>query len=126
MRANQPILVLDFDGVLHSYASGWQGADVIPDPPVPGALEFCREAVRHFAVWVVSSRCSRPGGPAAIVRWLEEHHFPGSMVVSPDGVKPAAFVTLDDRAITFTGEWPTIEALRAFVPWNKRSARGDA
>lgn len=29
----KPILCLDFDGVIHSYASGWKGADVIPDPP---------------------------------------------------------------------------------------------
>ena len=34
--------------------------------------------------------------------------------------KPPAMVTLDDRAITFTGEWPSIETLLAFKPWNKK------
>jgi hypothetical protein len=34
---------LDFDGVVHSYRSGWRGATVIPDPPIHGTAEarFC-------------------------------------------------------------------------------------
>ena len=45
-----PILCLDFDGVLHSYTSGWLGADVIPDPPVPGYAQFLLRAVEVFEV----------------------------------------------------------------------------
>jgi len=33
--------------------------------------------------------------------------------------KPAAFVTIDDRAITFTGQWPSVAEVMAFKPWNK-------
>ena len=29
-----------FDGVIHSYVSGWRGAAVIPDPAVPGAIAW--------------------------------------------------------------------------------------
>lgn len=32
-------VVLDFDGVIHSYSSGWRGKTCIPDPPVPGIRE---------------------------------------------------------------------------------------
>src|ERR1700743_3429981 len=55
----KPILCLDFDGVIHSYASGWKGADVIPDPPVAGAIEFIREALKHFRVAIFSSRTNQ-------------------------------------------------------------------
>jgi len=35
--------------------------------------------------------------------------------------KPPALVSLDDRAITFMGEWPDIEVLKKFKPWNKKN-----
>ncbi len=114
---DKPILVLDFDGVLHSYRSGWKGPAIIPDPPVDGAREFCECALDYFKIWIVSSRCSQPGGVQAIVNWLTEHKFPMGISVSTDGMKPAAFVTLDDRAITFNGTWPDIQELIQFKPW---------
>lgn len=33
--------------------------------------------------------------------------------------RPPATITIDDRAITFTGEWPDMETLINFKPWNK-------
>ena len=40
----KPTVVFDFDGVIHSYTSGWKGTTEIPDPPVPGI----REAIEHI------------------------------------------------------------------------------
>ena len=36
--------------------------------------------------------------------------------------KPPAMITIDDRALTFDGTWPDLDALLAFKPWNKRNA----
>lgn len=69
-RYSKPILCLDFDGVLHSYKSGWKGAAVIPDPPVPGALRFVVEARNRFRVAIFSSRSHQWGGRRAMKRWL--------------------------------------------------------
>ena len=44
------ILCLDFDGVIHSFTSGWRGAGIIPDPPVPGALDFIKDATGEFVL----------------------------------------------------------------------------
>jgi hypothetical protein len=125
----KPILCLDFDGVIHSYSSGWKGADVISDPPVDGAMRFISDALEHFRVAVFSSRSNQSGGLAAMQEWTKTH-FEAFWVL--DGLqaakfaeiewpkeKPAAMVTLDDRAITFGGTWPSMEALKGFRPWNK-------
>ena len=160
---SKPTLVLDFDGVLHSYTSGWKGAAVIPDPPVPGALEFVVRALERFEVAVLSSRSHQWGGRGAMKRWLHNHltwlggcdpsnvHDPSYRVpewwsayiakhsamepwdhevdyaakrvvreIKWPIFKPAAIYTIDDRAHQFTGEWPTLETIAAFKPWNKR------
>ena len=123
---SKPILCLDFDGVIHSYTSGWRGAAVIVDKPVPGAVEFLHAATNDFEIHIFSSRSNHEGGIKAMKVWLK------IIIIETFGVipswfylikwpteKPPAMVTLDDRAITFTGVWPTITDLKNFKPWNK-------
>lgn len=126
---SKPILCLDFDGVIHSYTSGWKGATEIPDPPVDGAIGFMLDALKHFDVVIFSSRSGQYGGITAMKEWLYEHagqcwhetpDGPGIEDVRFVDEKPPALVTIDDRAITFTGEWPSMDALKNFKPWNKR------
>jgi hypothetical protein len=126
----KPILCLDFDGVIHSYESGWKGADVIPDPPVEGAIAFMLGALDKFDVAIFSSRSNQKGGIDAMRTWLQEHAGncwnespcgPGIEDVRFVKEKPPALVTIDDRALTFTGEWPNVDELMDFKPWNKRA-----
>lgn len=128
----KPIISIDFDGVIHSYTSGWQGPRTIPDPPVPGALSFMLDRLNDERPWDVvihSSRARYFGGISAMRAWLRKHA--GSMWWESVGCyglesvrfsrwKPAAVLTLDDRALTFTGAWPTLEQIKTFKPWNKR------
>lgn len=133
------ILCIDFDGVLHSYTSGWQGPRCIPDLPVKGAMQWlrsllsdpecvCTMAPRYldFDVQIYSSRSRYFGGRKAIKKWLfnefEKIGEPGQLIelIKFPLMKPPAFLQIDDRAITFTGIFPTIEEMKNFKPWNKK------
>jgi hypothetical protein len=139
LSMSKPILCLDFDGVLHSYSSGWVAAHFIPDPPVPGALEFLYNAIEHFDIVIFSARSSEDSGILAMRTWLEywarrelgndDERYRANAVINaictnpkawPTRTKPPAFLTIDDRALTFDGTWPAIAALKAFKPWNKQ------
>lgn len=129
-------LCVDFDGVLHSYSSGWQGASVVADDPVPGAMHWlCNLIDAGFDVQIYSARSSQPGGieamHKAIVRWLldddsgriqnEVFKFVDQNLSFPTE-KPAAYLTIDDRAICFNGDFDEVSPnkIRAFQPWYKR------
>lgn len=124
-KMSKPILCLDFDGVIHSYTSKWTRADEILDPPVPGAIRFLREALKHFDVAILSSRSHQDGGINAMAQWLMKNSLSEGFGtewlqhITWALEKPPAKIMLDDRAITFTGAWPPIKELLAFEPWNK-------
>ncbi len=92
------VVALDFDGVLHSYVSGYTGSRPT-DPPSPGAVEFVEDLVRRgFICVVVSSRAATTSGADGIRAYLAEHGFPWMLVTSQ---KLPAHAYLDDRAVAF-------------------------
>lgn len=138
----KPILCLDFDGVIHSYTSGWKGAGTIPDEPVAGAVAAILSYLDGgFQVAIYSSRSKSLVGRWAMKRWLgratadhwEQGHTPpclmeaecwGDAYAIVDRIKwpwfkPSAFLTMDDRALTFEGYWPSAAKLMTFEPWYK-------
>ncbi len=137
----KPTLAIDFDGVIHSYVSGWQGADVIPDPPVPGAIEALLGYLENFTVCIHSSRFNAwqetegrwPHPRAAIRHWFENNGISNALVnydadkfgldedrINLCATKPPALVTLDDRGWMFTGTFPSADEIKAFQTWQKR------
>lgn len=132
------LVCVDFDGVIHSYESGWEGAHVISDPPVPGAIEGLVALIKAgYQVRIFSARSSQKGGIEAMQKWLIEqyrkmpprwrmNHKSPEWFIGEIGFpksKPPAFVTIDDRAITFDGHWTRVlDTVDNFVPWNKKEA----
>lgn len=150
----KPILCLDFDGVLHAYTSGWQGAHVIPDKPVAGAMDFILRAQERFTIAIYSARSKSIRGRWAMQGWMQRHlaeHWWNAVYLKnaasidktwtnhdcwdaaydwADDIladikwpwfKPSAFLTIDDRALTFNGDWSSYDpaVMATFRPWNK-------
>lgn len=118
---SKSIICTDFDGVLNSYSTPWQGPGVIPDPPVPGAIEWIQAMQREFTVVICSVRCHQIEGIDAIAAWLTKHGLPQPALQDLEltDIKPPAMVYIDDRAWLFKGSFPTAEDLWQFRPWNK-------
>lgn len=96
-------VAFDFDGVIHSYTSGWKDYGVIPDKPVKGIKKVLKSLYkRGYSIVVMSSRASTIEGRLAIRDYLEKNGVL-KYIHSITCEKPAAFVTIDDRCICFDG-----------------------
>jgi hypothetical protein len=134
----RPILCVDFDGVVHSYTSGWQGPLVISDPYVPGFFKWAIEVTKVFDIAIYSSRTKEPGAVTKMAEWLGTQSVSAIIAGEVSGDfewpklfdhisfpvdKPAAFLTIDDRCILFKGDWdnPQLDPIYMinFKPWNK-------
>ncbi len=138
MTAFKKIICVDFDGVIHWYRKGWQGGEIYDDP-VPGAIEWLimLSSDNDFEVAIYSSRSKDSLQLDAMKIWLrsriseillkaysnmnlmEERVERQMSKLSFPTQKPAAWLTIDDRAICFKGEFPTVFDLHNFKPWNK-------
>ena len=112
-------VVFDFDGVIHSYVSGWKGETLITDPPVKGIaneIERIREA--GYEVVEVSTRCRTEEGKQAVEMYLNKHMIAVDKVMAE---KPPAVVYIDDRAICFDGcSKGLLEKIQIFEPWYRK------
>ena len=125
----KPILCLDFDGVIHDYRRGWQDGEIYGNI-TPGFWEWAEKASEFFKLVIFSSRSVDPEAIAAMQFWLhiqrKKWRHAGHMPDTDEPLefefserKPPAFLTIDDRALTFKGDWSEFEPrlLRQFMPW---------
>lgn len=122
----EPMTVaIDFDGVLHGYSQGWQDGRIY-DPPVAGSREAL-EAMKAqgWKIYIYSTRSNKlyhkeqfKDQELAMKIWLEEHKIPYDRIWGFG--KPMAEIYIDDRALTFRGNWEeTLREAQEFSPWNR-------
>jgi hypothetical protein len=126
----KPLLCLDFDGVLHSFGDRYRGNSILNDPPVTGAIPFIFESLRFFRIAVFGNRSMTESGRDLMRMWLfrwcsEANYLGGEWWLSIEWPihKPNAFLSIDDRAITFTGTFPDPVKLLAFESWEEQKAK---
>lgn len=128
---SKPILCLDFDGVVHKYVRPWVDAETISDEVTDGFFEWADNAAQYFTLVIYSSRSKSEKAIETMQWWMYEQRKKwreaggksiATWPVSFEFVneKPAAFLTIDDRAICFAGDWSKLDpkVLREFKPWN--------
>lgn len=112
-------IALDFDGVLSDY-TGWKGHSAPFDPPVDGAIQAIRDYQdAGFEVVIFTSRADSVGSIRRITDWLHTYGLEHRRItaITITNHKPPAIVYLDDRAICFTGTFPSVEEIHNFKTW---------
>lgn len=107
----------DFDGVIHSYTSRWEGIDSIPNPPVTGAFEALYGYIEdELSIAIFSTRSASGEGIAAMKQWFAKWDKRGELLkhLKFPKSKPAAMVYLDDRGLRFNGVFPSTSSLRQY------------
>lgn len=124
-----PTICLDLDGCIHLYSKGWLDGSLYDDV-VPGFFEWAATAQDHFDLVIYSSRSKTEDGRLAMIAWMAKQLDHWRQAGGKTEIrlrfaheKPAAWLTIDDRAIRFNGDWddPALspKSIFAFKPWNK-------
>jgi len=128
-RRKKTRIAIDFDGVIHSFKSGWQGHGRIDDPPVDGAIEWLRMLIYSNKVVpsIYSARSWKLLGNWRMRRWLRKHGLTKKEVGQLKFWlrKPTDDFILDDRCRRFRGRFPPVNEIMNFEPWHGHSVFGD-
>jgi predicted HAD superfamily phosphohydrolase YqeG len=123
-RESFKTIAIDFDATITDYKK-FQGKCIFDSP-----LEGARESIQKLKEkgWLIIIYTTRAES-FAIREYLEKfgipfdyiNHNPYNAKFDCSLVKPKADVYLDDRAITFTGDWrKALEEIENFAEWWKK------
>lgn len=120
---NKKRILVDFDGVIHSYVSGWTNTKEAIDPPVEGAINWLEYITQQddLEICIYSSRSSQEGGIECMKKYLIENGLSNiafNKLIFPTKKGPA-FLTIDDRVYLFKGDFPSYDYINNFKSWNK-------
>ena len=128
----KPTLCIDMDGTIPAFSKGWHDGTLYDDV-TDGFFEWAEQAAKQFKLVIYSSRSSTEEGTQAMLMWLLEqrrkwrdkggmHETDAPLGFEFAHEKPAAWLTIDDRAVRFDGDWSALalapNTLRVFRPWN--------
>ncbi|MFM7910893.1 MAG: hypothetical protein ACKO9W_01840, partial [Bacteroidota bacterium] len=118
-------VAIDFDGVLHQYSEGWKDGQIY-DEPVEGSRQAL-QAMKDMGwkIYIFSTRSNKlyhkdqeKAQDQAMKTWLEHQEIPYDRLWNFG--KPMADVYIDDRALTFRGDWKApLQEAQNFSPWNR-------
>lgn len=114
-------ICVDFDGVIADYTKGFQGRGVFGDPLPNTALILNKLRINGWKIIIFTTRSEVD----ELTKYLAKNQIPYDEINknsdNPPGTnkgKPIAEVYLDDRALTFTGDWvETYRQILDFKPW---------
>lgn len=114
MKDREYALMVDIDGTL-AKASDQKFDKWKPIPigePLPYAKTGMTRLIKHFRIIIFSTRKQAEGEA-----WLKEHEIPYDSYLE----KPLNFLIIDDRCMTFLGDWrETVSAVGRFQPWHRK------
>ena len=75
-----------------------------------------------FRIAIYSARSRYLFGRRAMKKWLLKYNLKNYEIKFIDFplMKPQLYLQIDDRALTFTGKFPTTEEMKNFQPWHKK------
>lgn len=105
---SKPNICIDFDGVLNNYC-GWEGVDKLSTPK-EGAKWFLEELSKDYTVTIFTTRDT-----VRVKNWMKKYNMYYDNITN---VKRGAFCYVDDRGLTFNGNYEEIlEKISNFKAW---------